>query len=86
MTQSNGDVKFIYGLYDRKWIWFDCSGHGEALKESFKFAVGKTIFVLLDSSTVEHLEESILDKVGNKEILKHMSEKDNYVIAKIELK
>ena len=87
MTQSHGDVKFIYGLYDQKWTWFDCIGHGEVLKESFKFAIGKTIFALLDPSFLMHLEESqILDKASNIEILKHISEKDNYVIAKIELK
>lgn len=34
-----------------------------------------------------HLAESqVLDKTNNKEILKHISENDNYVIAKIELK
>lgn len=87
MTQSNGDVKFIYGLYDKEWTWFDCSGHGEALKESFKFAVGKTIFALLDPAMLTHLKGSlILDKASDKEILKHISEKDNYVIAKIELR
>lgn len=86
MTQSHGNVKFIYGLCDKKWTWFDCSGHGEALKESFKFAVGKTVYALLDPAMLEHLDESFLEKASNREILKHISEKDNYVIAKIDLK
>lgn len=87
MTQSNGDVKFIYGLYDKKWTWLDCSGHGEALKESVKAAKGKTIFALLAPQMLMHLAElQVLDKANNKEILKHISENDNYVIVKIELK
>lgn len=87
MMQSNGDLKFTYGLYNQKWIWFDCNGYGEVLKESIKTANGKTLFALLDPSMLLPFAESrILDKVTNKETLKHISENDNYVIAKIELK